>query len=97
QKVELFKFTRPEETYDELESLVRNVEVVLQRLGLHYRALQPCTGDMGFASAKTYDVEVWLPSTNEFMEISSCSKTEAFQARRSGIRFRPKGTGKKSE
>jgi seryl-tRNA synthetase len=97
QKVELFKFTRPEESYDELESLVRNVEVVLQRLGLHYRVMQLCTGDMGFASAKTYDVEVWLPSTNEFMEISSCSNTEAFQARRSGIRFRPKGTGKKSE
>jgi seryl-tRNA synthetase len=97
QKVELFKFTRPEQSYDELESLVRNVEVVLQRLGLHYRVVQLCTGDMGFASAKTYDVEVWLPSTNEFMEISSCSNTEAFQARRSGIRFRPQGSGKKSE
>ena len=90
QKVELFKFTRPEQSYDELESLVRNVEVVLQRLGLHYRVMQLCTGDMGFASAKTYDVEVWLPSTNEFMEISSCSNTEAFQARRSGIRFKAK-------
>ena len=91
QKVELFKFTRPERSYDELESLVQNVEAVLQRLGLHYRVVLLCTGDMGFASAKTYDVEVWLPSSNEFMEISSCSNTEAFQARRSGIRYRPKG------
>jgi seryl-tRNA synthetase len=91
QKVELFKFTRPEQSYEELESLVRNVEVVLQRLGLHYRVVQLCTAELGFASAKTYDVEVWLPSTNEFMEISSCSNTEAFQARRSGIRFKPKG------
>ena len=91
QKVELFKFTRPEQSYDELESLVRNAEAVLQRLGLHYRVMQLCTADMGFASAKTYDVEVWLPSANEFMEISSCSNTEAFQARRSGIRFKPKG------
>ena len=93
QKVELFKFTRPEQSYEELESLVRNVEAILQRLGLHYRVMQLCTADMGFASAKTYDVEVWLPSTNDFMEISSCSNTEAFQARRSGIRFKPK-TGK---
>jgi seryl-tRNA synthetase len=91
QKVELFKFTRPDQSYDELESLVANVEVVLQRLGLHYRVVQLCTADLGFASAKTYDLEVWLPSTNEFMEISSCSNTEAFQARRSGIRFKPKG------
>jgi seryl-tRNA synthetase len=91
QKVELFKFTRPEQSYEELESLVRNVEAVLQRLELHYRVVQLCTGDMGFASAKTYDVEVWLPSSNEFMEISSCSNTEAFQARRSGIRYKPKG------
>jgi len=93
QKVELFKFTRPEQSYDELESLVGNVEAILQKLGLHYRVMQLCTADMGFASAKTYDVEVWLPSTNDFMEISSCSNTEAFQARRSGIRFKPK-TGK---
>jgi seryl-tRNA synthetase len=93
QKVELFKFTRPEQSYDELESLVRNAEAVLQKLGLHYRVVQLCTADMGFASAKTYDIEVWLPSTREFMEISSCSNTEAFQARRSGIRFKPK-TGK---
>ena len=91
QKVEMFKFTRPEQSYDELESLVRNAEAVLQKLGLHYRVVQLCTGDMGFASAKTYDIEVWLPSSGEFMEISSCSNTEAFQARRSGIRFKPKG------
>jgi seryl-tRNA synthetase len=93
QKVELFKFTRPEQSYDELESLVRDVEKVLQRLGLHYRVLLLCTGDMGFASSKTYDIEVWLPSSGEFMEISSCSNTESFQARRSGIRAKPK-TGK---
>src|SRR5271154_5729827 len=91
QKVEMFKFTRPEQSYDELETLVRNAEKCLERLGLHYRVMQLCTGDMGFASAKTYDIEVWLPSSNEFMEISSCSNTEAFQARRSGIRFKPKG------
>ena len=94
QKVELFKFTRPEQSYDELESLVGNAEAVLQKLGLHYRVMQLCTGDMGFAAAKTYDIEVWLPSSKEFMEISSCSNTEAFQARRSGIRFKAKGGGK---
>jgi seryl-tRNA synthetase len=94
QKVEMFKFTRPEESYAELESLVRNAEAVLQRLGLHYRVMQLCTADMGFASAKTYDIEVWLPSANEFMEISSCSNCEAFQARRAGIRYKPKTGGK---
>ena len=93
QKVEMFKFTRPDQSYDELESLVRNAEAILQRLGLHHRVVQLCTADMGFASAKTYDIEVWLPSSKEFMEISSCSNCEAFQARRSGIRFKPK-TGK---
>ncbi len=93
QKVELFKFTRPEQSYDEHEKLVKNVETVLQKLGLHYRVVLLCTADMGFASAKTYDIEVWLPSSKEFMEISSCSNTEAFQARRSGIRCKPK-TGK---
>jgi seryl-tRNA synthetase len=91
QKVELFKFARPEQSYDELESLVRDVENVLQKLGLHYRVVQLCTADLGFASAKTYDLEVWLPSAQEFMEISSCSNCEAFQARRSGIRAKPKG------
>ncbi len=91
QKVELFKFARPDQSYEELESLVADAERVLQKLSLHYRVVQLCTGDMGFASAKTYDIEVWLPSSGEFMEISSCSNCEAFQARRSGIRFRPKG------
>jgi seryl-tRNA synthetase len=90
QKVEMFKFTRPEQSYDELESLVGNAEAILQKLGLHHRTVLLCTGDMGFASAKTYDIEVWLPSSGEFMEISSCSNTEAFQARRSGIRFKHK-------
>src|SRR5712692_6029810 len=90
QKVEMFKFTRPEQSYEELESLVADAERVLQNLGLHYRVVLLCTGDMGFASSKTYDLEVWLPSANEFMEISSCSNTEAFQARRSGIRFKSK-------
>jgi seryl-tRNA synthetase len=94
QKVELFKFTRPEQSYDELEKLVGNAEAVLQKLGLHYRTVLLCTGDMGFASSKTYDIEVWLPSSGEFMEISSCSNTEAFQARRSGIRIKAKGGGK---
>jgi seryl-tRNA synthetase len=89
--VELFKFTQPEQSYEEQESLVADAERVLQKLGLHYRVVLLCTGDMGFASSKTYDIEVWLPSANEFMEISSCSNTETFQARRSGIRFKPKG------
>jgi seryl-tRNA synthetase len=99
QKVEMFKFTRPDESYRELESLVRNAEAILERLGLSYRVLQLCTADMGFASAKTYDIEVWLPSSGEFMEISSCSNCEAFQARRAGIRFKPRGgsKGQKSE
>lgn len=91
QKVELFKFARAEHSYDELELLVADVEAVLQKLGLHYRVMQLCTGDMGFASANTYDIEVWLPSSREFMEISSCSNTEAFQARRSGIRAKARG------
>ena len=90
QKVELFKFTRPEQSYDELESLVADAESILQRLGLHYRVVLLSTGDMGFASAKTYDLEVWLPSTKAFREISSCSNCEAFQARRSGIRAKSK-------
>jgi seryl-tRNA synthetase len=94
QKVEMFKFTHPDRSYEEHESLVANAEQLLQKLGLHHRVVLLCTGDMGFASSKTYDVEVWLPSANEFMEISSCSNTEAFQARRSGIRFKPKGGGK---
>jgi seryl-tRNA synthetase len=91
QKVEIFKFTRSEESYAELELLVANAETILQRLGIHYRVMLLCSGDTGFASAKTYDIEAWLPSSGEFMEISSCSNCEAFQARRAGIRFKPKG------
>jgi seryl-tRNA synthetase len=94
QKVELFKFTHPDKSYEEHEALVRNAETILQKLGLHYRTVLLCTGDMGFASAKTYDIEVWLPSSNEFREISSCSNCEAFQSRRAGIRFKPRGAGK---
>jgi seryl-tRNA synthetase len=94
QKVELFKFTHPDRSYEEHEALVRNAETILQKLGLHYRLMLLCTGDMGFASAKTYDIEVWLPSGQEFREISSCSNCEAFQARRAGIRFKPRGGGK---
>jgi seryl-tRNA synthetase len=94
QKVELFKFAHPEKSYEEHESLTRNAEAILQKLGLHYRTMLLCTGDMGFASAKTYDLEVWLPSSNEFREISSCSNCEAFQARRAGIRFKRKGANK---
>ena len=87
-KVELVKITRPEESYDELESLTRDAEVVLEELGLAYRRVALATGDLGFSSAKTYDIEVWLPSQNTYREISSCSNCEAFQARRAGIRFR---------
>lgn len=93
-KVELVKFTTPESSYDELESLTANAERVLQVLGLPYRTVLLCTGDMGFSSAKTYDIEVWLPSQKQYREISSCSNCEAFQARRANIRFRPQGTGK---
>jgi seryl-tRNA synthetase len=94
QKVELFKFTHPKNSYEELEALVGNAEALLQKLGIHYRVMQLCSGDTGFASSKTYDIEAWLPSTGEFMEISSCSNCEAFQARRAGIRFKPQGGGK---
>jgi len=93
-KVELVKFTTPEHSHAELEGLTRDAETVLERLGLAYRRVLLCTGDMGFASAKTYDIEVWLPSQETYREISSCSNTEAFQARRAGIKFRPDGTGK---
>jgi seryl-tRNA synthetase len=93
-KVELVKFTTPDQSYDELESLTRNAESILERLGLPYRTMLLCTGDMGFASAKTYDIEVWLPSQQGYREISSCSNTEAFQARRAQIRYRPAGGGK---
>ena len=87
-KVELVKITRPEDSYDELESLTRNAETVLEELGLAYRRVALATGDLGFSSAKTYDIEVWLPSQNTYREISSCSNCEAFQARRAGVRFR---------
>ena len=93
-KVELVKFTTPEQSYDELEALTANAEEVLKRLELPYRTVCLCTGDMGFASAKTYDIEVWLPSQKTYREISSCSNCEAFQARRANIKFRPQGTGK---
>jgi seryl-tRNA synthetase len=94
QKVELVKFSLPENSYDELESLTRDAEIILQRLGLPYRVIVLSTGDMGFASAKTYDLEVWLPSSGEYKEISSCSNFEAFQARRANLRFRRSGKGK---
>jgi len=93
-KVELVKFTTPDKSYDELESLTANAEEVLKRLGLPYRTMALSTGDLGFASAKTYDIEVWLPSQKTYREISSCSNTEAFQARRANIKFRPEGSGK---
>jgi seryl-tRNA synthetase len=94
QKVELVKFARPETSYDELEKLTGNAETVLQKLGLHYRVMALCTADMGFSSAKTYDIEVWLPGQNLFREISSCSNFESFQARRANIRYRPEGKNK---
>ena len=87
-KVELVKFTTPENSYAELESLLINAEEILKRLGLHYRVVTLCTGDLGFSSAKTYDIEVWLPGQGLFREISSCSNFEDFQARRASIRYR---------
>jgi seryl-tRNA synthetase len=93
QKVELVKFARPETSYDELEALTRDAEDILQRLGLPYRTVVLCTGDQGFSSAKTYDIEVWLPGQNGFKEISSCSNFEGFQARRAQIRAKS-GKGK---
>ena len=91
QKVELVKFSRPENSYDEHEKLTRDAEEVLQKLGLHYRVMALCTGDMGAVAAKTYDIEVWLPGQQLFREISSCSNFEAYQARRANIRYRPEG------
>jgi seryl-tRNA synthetase len=92
-KVELVKFVRPEHSYDELESLVGNVEYILQKLGLTYRVLLLCTGDMSFGGAKTYDLEVWSPAEQRWLEVSSCTNFEAFQARRASIRFKD-GSGK---
>jgi seryl-tRNA synthetase len=93
-KVELVKFTTPEQSFEELETLTANAEEVLKRLELPYRTMLLSTGDVGYASAKTYDIEVWLPSQKTYREISSCSNTMAFQARRANIKFRPHGTGK---
>ena len=93
-KVELVKLTLPEQSYEELERLTADAEEVLKRLELPYRTVLLCAGDMGFASAKTYDIEVWLPSQKAYREISSCSNTEAFQARRANIKFRVGGAGK---
>ena len=95
-KVELVKFSRPETSYEELETLTADAEEVLKRLGLHYRVVTLCAGDLGFSAAKTYDIEVWVPSQNTYREISSCSNFEDFQARRAGIRYRP-GAGAKPE
>ncbi len=94
QKVELVKFSRPENSYEEHEKLTRNAETILQKLGLHYRTVALCTGDMGPSSAKTYDIEVWLPGQQLFREISSCSNFESYQARRANIRYRPEGKNK---
>lgn len=93
-KVELVKLTKPEDSYPELESLLLSAETILRELGIHYRVIVLCSGDMGFSSAKTYDIEVWLPSQQTYREISSCSNFEDFQARRANIRFRRKGKSK---
>ncbi|WP_066302052.1 serine--tRNA ligase [Bacillus sp. FJAT-29937] len=93
-KVELVKFVKPEDSYEELEKLTKNAEKVLQLLGLPYRVMSMCTGDLGFTAAKKYDIEVWIPSYNTYREISSCSNFEAFQARRANIRFRREAKGK---
>jgi len=96
QKVELVKFARPQESYEQHEQLTRDAETILQKLGLHYRVMLLCAGDMGASPAKTYDLEVWLPGQQLYREISSCSNFEAYQARRANIRWRPEG-GKKTE
>ncbi|MBY5033559.1 serine--tRNA ligase [Streptococcus gallolyticus] len=93
-KVEMVKFAKPEESYEELEKMTVNAENILQKLGLPYRVLALCTGDMGFSAAKTYDLEVWIPAQNAYREISSCSNTEDFQARRAQIRYRDEADGK---
>ncbi|HYT58061.1 MAG TPA: serine--tRNA ligase [Verrucomicrobiae bacterium] len=93
-KVEMVKFTEPETSYDELESMVRNAEEVLKRLKIPYRVVELCTGDLGFGSAKTYDLEVWVPGQNTYREISSCSNCEDFQARRANIRYRKENKGR---
>ncbi|MGT2961223.1 serine--tRNA ligase [Streptococcus caballi] len=93
-KVEMVKFSKPESSYDELEKMTANAENILQKLGLPYRVITLCTGDMGFSAAKTYDLEVWIPAQNTYREISSCSNTEDFQARRAQIRYRDEADGK---
>lgn len=93
-KVEMVKFAKPEESYQELEKMTKNAENILQKLGLPYRVLTLCTGDMGFSAAKTYDLEVWIPTQKTYREISSCSNTEDFQARRAQIRYRDEADGK---
>ena len=93
-KVEMVKFSRPETSYDELEKLTLNAEKVLQKLNIHYRTVNLCTGDLGFSAAKTYDIEAWVPGQGTYREISSCSNFEDFQARRAGIRFRREGKAK---
>ncbi|MCY7233781.1 serine--tRNA ligase [Streptococcus dysgalactiae] len=93
-KVEMVKFAKPEESYQELEKMTANAENILQKLGLPYRVIALCTGDMGFSAAKTYDLEVWIPAQNTYREISSCSNTEDFQARRAQIRYRDEADGK---
>ena len=90
-KVELVKFCLPESSYDELESLLTHAETILQKLQIPYQVIELCTGDLGFAAAKTYDIEVWMPAQEKYREISSCSNFEDFQARRANIRFRRKG------
>jgi seryl-tRNA synthetase len=95
-KVELVKFTRPEESFDALEAMVAQAEKILQMLGLAYRTIVLCTGDMGFSAAKTYDIEVWLPSYKDYKEISSCSNCTDFQARRASIKYRAPGEFKGS-
>ena len=95
-KVELVKFAKPEESFDALEGMVADAEIILQQLGLPYRTIVLCTGDMGFGAAKTYDIEVWLPSYNNYKEISSCSNCTDFQARRASIKYREPGEFKGS-
>ena len=94
QKVEMVKFVKPEGSYDELEKLTHDAEEVLQKLNIPYRVVRLSTGDLGFSSAMTYDVEVWMPSYGRYVEISSCSNFESYQARRANIRFRPEEKGK---
>lgn len=94
QKVELYKFTKPEDSYDELENLIEDAAGILRALKLPFRRLEICTGDLGFSATKKFDLEVWSPGCAEWLEVSSCSNTEAFQARRANVRYRPAGGGR---